>query len=159
MPRWPQRTVDERFWSHVEQTEGCWLWTASTVTNGYGQFSPQAGSIVLAHVFAWSRIVGPIPDGYMLDHKECGRLCVRPDHLRLATSKQNQENRLLLNKNNSSGVRGVSWSQRDQVWCAEVTHDYRKHRVGNFKDLAAAEEAVVAKRLELFTHNTLDRTG
>jgi hypothetical protein len=29
----------DRFWRHVDKTEDCWLWTASTTHNGYGQFN------------------------------------------------------------------------------------------------------------------------
>lgn len=32
-------SVLERFWSKVEKTEGCWLWTAGRIPEGYGQFA------------------------------------------------------------------------------------------------------------------------
>lgn len=31
-------SVAERFWSKVDKTDDCWLWTAATNRRGYGQF-------------------------------------------------------------------------------------------------------------------------
>lgn len=91
-----------------------------------------------------------------VDHRCHNRGCVRPDHLRLATNKQNQENLSGPHQDSSSGVRGVSWEKGR--WRACVVHDGHKINVGRFVTLDEAEAAVRAKRLELFTHNDLDRT-
>lgn len=78
---------------------------------------------------------------------------MNPEHVRLATHKQNAENRTY--QHGKSGVRGV-W-QRDGKWRARVRHNGNSYSLGTFDDLAAAERAVVAKRNELFTHNDEDR--
>ena len=31
-------SIEERFWTKVEFTETCWLWTASRIPDGYGNF-------------------------------------------------------------------------------------------------------------------------
>jgi hypothetical protein len=73
-------TRDERFWSKVKKTKGCWLWTASTRNGGYGQFwiPPR---VQVAHRVAYEWLVGPIPDGTELDHLCRTPACVNPDHL------------------------------------------------------------------------------
>lgn len=81
----PRRTDVERFWSKVDKQESCWLWTASLSHNGYGQFSvtrPDGRSRTLkAHRYAYELLVGPIPDGAVIDHLCRVRHCVNPDHL------------------------------------------------------------------------------
>lgn len=42
-------------------------------------------------------------------------------------------------------------------WAGQVTHDGKAYWVGVFEDILEAEAAVIAKRLELFTYNELDR--
>jgi hypothetical protein len=44
----------------------------------------------------------------------------------------------------------VSWHKQRRAWRAKVTHHGRSVHVGYFDDLAAADAAVKAKRLQLF---------
>lgn len=79
-----------RFWSHVEKTETCWLWTASG-GRGYGIFYPNgARSGRAAHRFAYELLVGPIPEGMQLDHLCRVRRCVNPAHLEPVTGFENR---------------------------------------------------------------------
>lgn len=82
-PLQPRLTVDERFFAKVRMTDGCWIWTAENSTNqfGHGVFSVGRGVSKGAHRFAYEQIVGPIPEGYVLDHLCRNPSCVRPDHL------------------------------------------------------------------------------
>lgn len=80
--------TEERFWSHVDKTEGCWRWTAAHGTTGYGLFKV-GGRMVRAHRFIYERNVGPIPNNRILDHICRTRDCVRFSHLRLATVRDN----------------------------------------------------------------------
>lgn len=153
--------VDVRFWSRVLFLPGdwCWLWTGartSTRKDGqkYGAFFI-GEKIVYPHRFAYARLVGPI-DGIQLDHRCRNKICVRPDHLRPATHKQNAENRGLA-RNNTSGVRGVSWNSKTKRWTAVIRHNGTGIYVGSFRELEDAKVAVVAKRNQLYTHNELDR--
>lgn len=148
------RTVEDRLWSKVQKTSSCWLWTASTKSSGYGQLYVD-GVPRAAHRVSWELVNGPIPDGLLIDHRCHNKKCVRPDHLRLATYKQNSENRSGPQSNNTSGVLGVH--REGHKWYATVMHHQKYHFVGLFYDLKEAEEAVIAKRIELFTHNDKDR--
>lgn len=82
MARWNFTSVQDRFWSKVNRTDGCWSWTAGTY-QGYGRF--RIGSVgsrnMLAHRVAWEWARGPVPAGMELDHLCRNRACVRPEHL------------------------------------------------------------------------------
>ena len=81
---------EERFWSRARKTSRCWLWTGERGADGYGRFtrSPTSGTR-LAHRIAYELLVGPIPEGMMLDHIVCqNRQCVKPAHLRLVTQSE-----------------------------------------------------------------------
>lgn len=91
----------------------------------------------------------------VLDHTCFNPSCVNPEHLRPVTRKQNQENRS--RAIGGSGVRGVTWCKRKLKWKAQVRHSGKNYHAGYFTDLADAERAATAKRMELFTHNDRDR--
>ena len=160
--------AEARFWAKVNKADRCWLWTGSTTSNGYGTHTfteYQASRLkenakrreVRAHRHSWEKENGPIPEGMEVDHICHNKLCVRLSHLRLTTRKQNNENRAGANANSRSGVRGVHWVADKNRWRASVGHNGKSIHVGLFRDLAEAEAAVRAKRLELHTHNTQDR--
>lgn len=151
-------TPAERFWPKVDMADECWLWTGHVMANGYGQFR-LPDRTVLPHRWAWEQLIGPIPEGVQLDHlPTCPKHCVNPAHLRLATNKQNAENRAGAQVNSTTGIRGVYWHRRFNRWLAKVQHHGHQINVGYFDTPEEAERAVIAKRLELFTHNTVDRT-
>lgn len=81
----PKPTYEEAFWSNVNKTDGCWLWTATVSSGtGYGWFRRRG-----AHRVAYELAVGPIPDGLVIDHLCRVKLCVRPDHLEPVTNREN----------------------------------------------------------------------
>jgi HNH endonuclease len=75
----------DRFMTHVQKTDGCWLWTGWVQDSGYGRFSVSHKRAVQAHRWAYEHFVGPIPEGLTIDHvKDRGctsRRCVNPAHL------------------------------------------------------------------------------
>lgn len=152
------RTVEGRFWSKVDKSGECWLWTAFRDRGGYGSFNLE-GKIRKSHRVAYELVNGPIPGGLALDHTCHNPACVNPDHLRPVTTKQNLENRSGPRKGTSSGIRGVTWHKQTRKWAAQVRHCGRTNHVGLFDKLEEAEAAVIAKRLELFTHNDVDRSS
>jgi HNH endonuclease/AP2 domain len=150
------KPVSERFWDHVAKSETCWLWTGRVDRGGYARVWSD-GKNRTAHRVSYELHNGPIPEGLHVDHVCHNRACVRPEHLRAATGKQNQENRLGATRKSRSGVQGV-WLRGDTgKWAAQIGHHGRRISLGSFTNLAEAEAAVIAKRLDLFTHNDADR--
>jgi len=80
--------VKERFWAKVDKTDGCWLWTAHCNENGYGYFR-LGHKHVRAHRLSWAMANGPIPEGFVVQHKCDVRDCVRPSHLELGSQPEN----------------------------------------------------------------------
>lgn len=78
----------DRFWAKVDQSNGCWLWKASLDRKGYGQFRLN-GKMRRAHSISYELTVGEVPDGLVLDHLCRNPKCVRPDHLKPKTQREN----------------------------------------------------------------------
>lgn len=83
------RVLDLRFWEKVNKTDGCWLWTGSKDSAGYGHFRIDSQRLRKAHRISYELLVGPIPEGLQLDHLCRVRECVRPDHLEPVTNYTN----------------------------------------------------------------------
>lgn len=157
LPPRSSATLEERFWAKVKKTGTCWLWTGHVSKSGYGRFRVK-GYAESAHRVSYEISIGAIPEGLDVDHVCRQKSCVNPDHLRAATRKQNMENRSGAQKNNlSSGVLGVSWNKPAKRWRAKIKHNGKSMHIGNYLTLAEAEKAAVSRRLELFTHNAIDR--
>lgn len=73
-----------------EPNSGCWLWTAATDKDGYGQaYMPVGPRLQKAHRVVYEFYKGAIPEGLTLDHSCRTPGCVNPDHLEPATQKVN----------------------------------------------------------------------
>ena len=103
MPTYPGATwrpLCDRFWPKVNK-EGsipecrpelgpCWQWTAAKDRDGYGQIGEGGREgAVQAHRSAYELLVGPIPDGLVLDHLCRTPSCVNPSHLEPVTQAEN----------------------------------------------------------------------
>lgn len=104
------KTVVERFWSKVEKgsPESCWLWTASTCGEGYGQFQFVRGKSGYAHRYSYCLHHGGIPDGLEVMHSCDNRLCVNPNHLSVGTRKKNMEDAVSRGRMNPYDRRGIN---------------------------------------------------
>lgn len=89
-----QKTVN-RFWRKVINpgnwdSEKCFIWNACVNNDGYGQFSLNNRSFP-AHKFSYEFYFGPVSDGFEVCHICNNPPCVNPNHLYLATHKENME--------------------------------------------------------------------
>ena len=148
--------VMERFFQKVEKTENCWNWTGF-VNVRYGRMRVN-GIKIYAHRFSYEKFVGPIPSGMEVDHICLNYICVNPDHLRLVTRKQNMEHQSDRPEGRySSKYRGVSFKKSCGKWSAYVGHNGKHYNLGVFDTEDQAAEVARNKRLELFTHNEIDK--
>ncbi len=77
-----------RFWSKVDRSGSCWLWTACTDRDGYGWINFTWG-MGYAHRIAYEIANGPIPAGMVLDHSCRTPSCVDPAHLEPVSDRVN----------------------------------------------------------------------
>lgn len=76
-------------WRRIEKTDACWVWTGALDREGYpvGRVNQVT---VRVHRVVYAREVGPIPEGFEVDHVCQVRRCVRPDHLEAVTGAENR---------------------------------------------------------------------
>lgn len=74
----------------------CWIWDAARLPKGYGTFDGTT-----AHRVVYAMLVGPIPDGFEIDHLCKNPTCVNPAHLEAITQLENN-----LRSNSVTAMRG-----------------------------------------------------
>lgn len=87
----PRRGHGSCFWTSVEKTEECWLWTGALNRNGYGNYwHPVEKRNIGAHRYAYLE-QHSIPELHELHHTCHVRNCVRPSHLVPVTRPHHRE--------------------------------------------------------------------
>lgn len=97
------------------------------------------------HRLAWLYMTGEWPE-HQIDHRDLDPANNRWKNLRPATGTQNRHN-TKIPKNNTSGIRGVTWSKKEGKWIAQIgagpVATRTTIRLGAF---ASIEDAAAARR-------------
>jgi hypothetical protein len=88
-----------RFWSKVDKSGECWLWTASSYPYGYGMMNIGDRKYDAAHRVSWRLVHGDPGEMWVL-HKCDNPRCVRPSHLFLGDRRANIDDMLAKERQN-----------------------------------------------------------
>lgn len=111
---------------------------------GYAAHRNPSGKYILAH-----RRVMSAPDGIYVDHINGNKLDNRLENLRLATAEQNGRN-CKTHSRNTSGFRGVYWSNTCKYWYAQIFDKGENIHLGTFGHLADAIGARVGAEVLIY---------
>jgi hypothetical protein len=81
-------TYEERMNAYLDKSGDCWVWQGAKSDNGYGSITLGNKSF-RAHRLAYETFIGEIPNGMTVHHKCANRACCNPEHLELATNREN----------------------------------------------------------------------
>lgn len=133
--------LGDRFWSKVDKTGECWLWTRAVNKKGYGKFAVggSARRWKLAHVAAYEDANGPVPEGLQVMHSCDHHACVRPAHLSAGTNLQNQldahdrlarSNYVGLTRSAVASIRETFTGRRGEIKELAAAHGVHRDTIG-----------------------------
>lgn len=119
----------DELWAQVEQTEGCWIWKGRTFGK-YGTLRVGRAN-VRVHRLSWQIANNAaIPVGLVVRHKCDVPLCVRPDHLELGTTSQNNRDTVQRNRRTRNGAPAGEQNPVAVLTAADVNEMRRAARSG-----------------------------
>ena len=121
---------------------------AGSLTHGYIEIGIENHSY-RAHRLAWLYIYGELPKE-MIDHIDGNRANNSIDNLRLATSRQNSQNKRESSPTKvSCKLLGVTWNIERECWQAQIGHVGKNIYLGLYKTETAAHAAYLKAKLRL----------
>jgi hypothetical protein len=96
---WYDRKIASRL---VEDENGCLNWVGARSSGGYGNIALPNGTNTSVHRVAWEHHVGPIPEGFVLDHTCRNPACSNVAHLEPVTQRLNLRRGATLTAHNAA---------------------------------------------------------
>jgi hypothetical protein len=143
LPSGDRTIVDESDWPLVHDL------TLYRGTNGYVYFSAWSNGRSQPQTLH-SFLMGGARPGWHIDHLNGDKLDNRRCNLRFVSPSTNQANRRSLNRNNTSGYRGVHAAPNGRGWIAQIMVQRRAIYLGTFKSRDAAIDRRQLAELEYF---------
>lgn len=152
------RDTGELFWKvrplHHFKSEGRWrMWNAQfsgkkiSYINNTGYHAVGIGSIrYLVHRINWKIKYGEDPKE-CIDHIDGNKLNNRIDNLREASKLQNKINQMVT-KNNTLGVKGVSYANKHKSYQTAIAIDGKRTYLGSFNTIEEASLVYQAASLK-----------
>ena len=133
----------DKLLSRADTSGDCWLWIGHVRPDGYGTLTQRVGGRVAplyAHRLSHEEFIGPIPDGYQIDHLCRVRNCINPAHLEAVPPRINYR-------------RGAGWSgtNAQKTHCKhghEFTPENTRIHGDGWRACRACERAKVRRRRE-----------
>lgn len=129
----------------------CKSWNTQFSGNAVGTKSTSKGKVYLkskiqdikfpVHGLIYFLYHGHFDHNLVINHINGNTLDNRPDNLELVTQAENVISRVSIRKDNTSGVKGVSWSKRHNMYMVRLQIRGKRIFGGMFKDLESASEA------------------
>ena len=88
------------------------------------------------------RLIMNCPKDMVVDHIDHDTLNNRKANMRVCTRSNNGSNQVV-QKNNKTGVTGVHWDNKRELWIAQIMLDYKHIPLGSFVEF---EDAVAARK-------------
>lgn len=104
------------------------------------------GELLRAHKLIFLYHHGLFPK--QIDHIDNNKSNNKIENLRECTDSQNRHNMKLL-KNNTSGIKGVTWYKITRKWKAQITYNNKHYHLGYFLDNEVADQVVRIERIRL----------
>ena len=101
-------------------------------SGGYATRMNDGHTSILMH-----RFIKETPKGLETDHINGNKLDNRRENLRNVTHSQNQMHSRIP-KNNTSGVKGVSWDKKNKKWMVQIKINQRNIHLGRYSNIQGA---------------------